>query len=145
MASNWEIKGDYIESCNCDYLCPCIYTNPQGPATHDNCIALMAYRIDRGHFGDVTLDGQRFAFIIKSGRVMADGNWLFGAVIDSGAGDDQRHALSQIVGGKAGGVPGRIHAGLVSDDRGVEFHNIEFDQTGVKGSVNIPGLLSLRD
>ena len=44
---NWEMSGDYIESCNCDYLCPCIYTNPQGPATHDNCIALMAFRIDR--------------------------------------------------------------------------------------------------
>ena len=35
--SNWEIAGQYMESCNCDYLCPCIYTNPQGPATHEHC------------------------------------------------------------------------------------------------------------
>ena len=47
-SQNWEMSGDYIESCNCDYLCPCIYTNPQGPATHDNCIALMAFRISEG-------------------------------------------------------------------------------------------------
>ena len=33
----WELSGDYMESCNCDYLCPCIYTNPQGPATHEHC------------------------------------------------------------------------------------------------------------
>jgi len=30
---NWTMRGQYMESCNCDYLCPCIYTNPQGPAT----------------------------------------------------------------------------------------------------------------
>lgn len=139
---NWEIKGDYIESCNCDYLCPCIYTNPQGAATHDNCVALMAYRIDRGHFREVVLDGQRFAFVIRSGRVMADGNWLFGVVIDEGADENQRGALTEIVGGTAGGVPGRIHGGLVGDYRGVQFNRIEFDQDGVKGTVNIPGVLS---
>ena len=27
---NWSLRGEYMESCNCDYLCPCIYTNPQG-------------------------------------------------------------------------------------------------------------------
>ena len=35
----WSIKGQYMESCNCDYLCPCIFTNPQGPATRDHCTA----------------------------------------------------------------------------------------------------------
>src|SRR3546814_10022114 len=25
----WRLSGEYMESCNCDYLCPCIYTNPQ--------------------------------------------------------------------------------------------------------------------
>jgi len=23
----WHVHGDYFESCSCDYLCPCIYTN----------------------------------------------------------------------------------------------------------------------
>ena len=23
----WVMRGEYMESCNCDYLCPCIYTN----------------------------------------------------------------------------------------------------------------------
>jgi hypothetical protein len=22
----WALRGEYMESCNCDYLCPCIYT-----------------------------------------------------------------------------------------------------------------------
>jgi hypothetical protein len=139
---NWKISGDYIESCNCDYLCPCIYTNPQGPATHDNCVALMAFRIDQGQFENVALSGLRFAFVIRSGRVMADGDWLFASVIDESADDAQRRALSTIVGGEAGGVPGRIHDGLVGDYRGVQFKPIEFDQEGVKGTVDIPGVLS---
>ena len=29
----WAIRGEYMESCNCDYLCPCIYTNPLRPVT----------------------------------------------------------------------------------------------------------------
>ena len=78
----WELSGQYMESCNCDYLCPCIYTNPQAPATHEHCYALMVYRIDRGHHGGVSLDGLKFALVIRSGRVMADGGWVFGVVVD---------------------------------------------------------------
>ena len=138
----WKLSGDYIESCNCDYLCPCIYTNPQGPATHDNCVALLAFQISQGHFGDVALDGLTFAFIIRSGRVMADGGWVFACVIDEAADSAQRDALSAIVGGQAGGVPGFIHSGLVGDYRGVQFKPIEFAQDGLKGTVNIPDIMS---
>ncbi len=35
----WTMRGEYMESCNCDYLCPCIYTNPQAPVTYDHCTA----------------------------------------------------------------------------------------------------------
>ena len=56
----WELSGQYMESCNCDYLCPCIYTNPQAEATHEHCYALMVYRIDRGRHGAVSLDGLKF-------------------------------------------------------------------------------------
>lgn len=43
----WKIGGQYMESCNCDYLCPCIFTNPQAPVTYDQCTSLQVYRIDR--------------------------------------------------------------------------------------------------
>src|SRR4051794_14786839 len=64
---NWSLRGEYMESCNCDYLCPRIYTNPQGPATQDHCTALMAFRIDEGSRGTTRLDGLKFAFVIRSG------------------------------------------------------------------------------
>jgi hypothetical protein len=53
----WTMRGEYMESCNCDYLCPCIYTNPQGPATYDNCTAVMVFRIDEGSCDGTRLDG----------------------------------------------------------------------------------------
>lgn len=74
----WQISGEYMESCNCNYLCPCICTNPQGEVTLDNCTAVQVFRIDKGQSGDVVLDCLCFALLIRSGKVMADGNWAFG-------------------------------------------------------------------
>jgi hypothetical protein len=141
LHAKWKIGGEYMESCNCDYLCPCIYTNPQGPATHDNCYSLQVYRIEHGNCGDVKLDGLAFALVIRSGRVMADGNWVFGGVIDERANEPQRDALGAIVSGQAGGIPARIRQALVSDFRGVEVRPIVFRMDGLKRSASIPGML----
>lgn len=138
----WELSGQYMESCNCDYLCPCIYTNPQAAATHEHCYALMVYRIDRGRRGAVSLDGLKFALVIRSGRVMADGGWVFGVVIDAGANEAQRKALAGIVSGEAGGPPQRIRDNLVKDFRGVEYKHIEFTADGLRRASEIPGVLA---
>ena len=105
---NWSLRGEYMESCNCDYLCPCVYTNPQGPATHDNCMAVLVFRIDDGRSGATQLSGLKFALVIRSGKVMADGNWIFGAIVDETADPAQRQALSAIASGEAGGPPSVI-------------------------------------
>lgn len=138
----WELSGEYMESCNCDYLCPCIFTNPQAPATHEHCTALMVYRIDSGRRGDVALDGLKFALVIRSQRVMADGGWTFGCVVDEAADEAQRRALVEIVSGKAGGPPQMIRDNLVSDFRGVEFKPIAFAAEGLRRATEIPGILA---
>ncbi|MEQ9639110.1 MAG: DUF1326 domain-containing protein [Alphaproteobacteria bacterium] len=136
----WKIAGQYMESCNCDYLCPCIYTNPQGKATHDHCTALMAFRIDAGQADGVDLAGAKFAFVIKTGPVMADGDWIFANVVDAES-EAQRGALAKIVGGEAGGIPQRLRDGVVSDYRGCVFKPIDFGMDGLKRWVKIPGVL----
>ena len=138
----WTMLGEYMESCNCDYLCPCVYTNPQGPATYDDCTAALVFRIDAGRSGDLTLDGLKFPLIICSGRVMADGNWIFAGIVDERANDAQRQALAAIVSGEAGGPPGFIREHLVSDFRGIAFKPIEFSLDGLKRSTVIPDVLS---
>jgi hypothetical protein len=139
---NWQLSGQYMESCNCDYLCPCIYTNPQGEVTHDHCTAALIFRIDKGQSGGISLDGLCFALVIRSGKVMADGNWVFAGVVDAKADDAQRQALSAIVSGQVGGPPGMIRSNLVSDFRGVEFKSIDFRIEDLKRTVSIPDILS---
>lgn len=138
----WSLSGDYMESCNCDYLCPCIYTNPQGPATEDQCTAIMVFRVGEGRFGDVKLDGLKFALVIRSGQVMADGNWIFAGIVEESAGEKERAALSAIVGGEVGGPPGLIRQHLVSDFRGVEYQPISIMSEGLKRKVAIGDLVA---
>lgn len=138
----WELSGEYMESCNCDYLCPCIFTNPQAPATHEHCTALMVYRIDRGRHEGIALDGLKFALVIRSGPVMADGGWVFGVVVDETASEPQRRALAAIVGGTAGGPPQMIRDNLVGDFRGIEYRRIDFSMDGLKRAAEIPGVLA---
>ena len=140
--ADWSLRGEYMETCNCDYLCPCIYTNPQAQVTHDHCTAVMVFRIDEGRSGAMRLDGLRFALVIRSGKVMADGNWIFGVVVDAAADPLQRDALAAIASGEAGGPPGMIRQNLVSDFRGVEYKPIEFTMTGHARRTAIPQVAS---
>jgi hypothetical protein len=137
----WSIRGEYMESCNCDYLCPCVYTNPQGPVTYNHCTAVLVFRIDKGDFSGLPLDGCKFAFVLRSGKVMADGNWIFAVVVDA-ADAAQRAALARLAGGEAGGTPGLIRTNLVSDFRGVEYQPIEFEMTGLTRRASVPGLFA---
>ncbi len=140
--TKWALSGEFMESCNCDYLCPCIFTNARGAVTHDQCTALQVFRIDAGRFGDVDLASLKFALLIRSGKVMADGNWIFAGVVDESAAPAQRAALAAIVSGEAGGPPGFIRANLVSDFRGVAFAPIEFAMEGLARSAEIPRVLA---
>jgi hypothetical protein len=52
---NWNMKADYVETCNCDYGCSC---NFNGFPTDSSCRALVLYHIWDGTFGkEVKLDG----------------------------------------------------------------------------------------
>src|SRR5580765_3241628 len=126
----WKLRGEFMESCNCDYLCPCIFSNSRAPVTNDHCTSLQVYRIDEGHCDDTRLDGLRFALVVRSGKVMAKGGWIFAGVVDAAADDRQRTLLAAIVGGDAGGPPAVIRHSLVSDFRGVAFEPIQFSLVG---------------
>jgi hypothetical protein len=102
----------------------------------------MVFRIDEGSCGDTSLNGLKFALVIRSGKVMADGNWVFAGVVDESADDAQRQALAAIVSGEAGGPPGFIRENLVGDFRGVEFKPIEFSLAGLRRSTTIPDVVS---
>ena len=55
---DWRLRGPEITNCNCAWGCPCQFNSLP---THGNCRAVVAMRIDEGHFGDVDRSGLQWA------------------------------------------------------------------------------------
>jgi hypothetical protein len=139
MAS-WAIKGQYMEACSCDFLCPCIPKNATTPATHDFCKVALTFAIEAGYYGAVRLDGVRFVFCAQSKAIMTQGGWIGGLIVDASASDAQAEAVTAIASGAAGGPLG-MFAPLLAEFRGVERHPITFVKDGKNVSVRIDGVL----
>jgi hypothetical protein len=141
MMANWHVSGEYFETCNCDYLCPCISTNLAGKATHGYCDVAMVFHIDQGNYDSVSLDGLNFAVIIHApGPAMGNGDMSVGLIADERASAQQQSALAQIGSGQGGG-PMAALSPLVSNVLGVEARPIRFEKEGLRRSVSIPGVL----
>ena len=137
--TNWRIAGEYFETCNCDYLCPCIYTNMQAQPTHDTCIAAIVMRINDGTFGYTDLGGIAFIIAISVDGPMAGGNWTVGLIIDDKASDAQVDAVGKICSGDVGG-PMEMGAALVGNFAGIERAAIEIDKREMSFSVKAGAL-----
>ena len=46
----WFFDADYLQSCNCDYGCPCEFS---APPTTGACEGLCVWRIDKGEHDGV--------------------------------------------------------------------------------------------
>jgi hypothetical protein len=55
--ADWRIRGEYMEACNCSFLCPCIGTNLEARPTEGDCKAAISMRIDEGEKDGVRLGG----------------------------------------------------------------------------------------
>lgn len=139
-ATKWQVSGEYFETCNCDYLCPCLTSNLAAKPTHGECYVAMVYNIDRGQYGNVNLDGLTFAVLAHTPGVMGEGNWSVGLITDERATPEQQQALVQIGSGQGGGPMANLGP-LVSQLLGVEARPIHFEMNGMNRSVSIPGML----
>jgi hypothetical protein len=68
--------------------------------TTGNCEAAVAYQIDKGHYGDVKLDGLRAAGVYKWPGPIHEGGGHMQLIIDERASADQRRALEAILQGE---------------------------------------------
>jgi hypothetical protein len=73
--TNWQVKGQYFEACNCDYLCPCVPSNLTGKAIHVYCDVALVFHVEKGSYGGTALDGLNFVVLGHfPGPSMSDGN-----------------------------------------------------------------------
>lgn len=140
MAAKWQISGEYLETCSCDYVCPCMLTNLAARPTHGTCEFAMVFEVARGRYEAVTLDGLRFAILGHTPDVMGAGNWSVGLVVDERATASQTEAITAVASGQAGG-PLAALAPLITNFLGVERKPIRIEGTGQRRSASIPGLL----
>ena len=133
-STSWNVKGQYYETCSCDFVCPCILTQMAATPTKGSCTFAMAFQIERGQFGAVALNGLGFIVLGFTPGAMGQGNWSVGLVIDERASAEQRDAITAIASGSAGG-PMAAMSGLIGKFLGVEAAPISFERNGVKWSV----------
>ncbi len=132
--TGWHIEGEYMETCNCNFICPCIGSNLTATPTEGDCKAAIVMRIDSGQKDGVKLDGLGFAVLLYSPGPMADGNLKVGLIIDENATDAQTEAISQIATGEAGG-PMAALGPLVGEVLGMAKQPIRFDMEGLNRST----------
>lgn len=133
--STWQITGEYMETCNCAFLCPCITSNLTARPTEGDCKAAVTMRIDKGAKDGVTLDGLSFVVMMHSPGAMGEGNITVGLIVDDTATDPQLEAISAIATGSAGG-PMAALAPLVGRIAGVERRPIRFEADGLNRSMS---------
>lgn len=138
----WHATGQYYETCSCDFVCPCILGQMTAKPTKGSCTFAMAFQIDRGSFGTVSLDGLGFIVLGLTPEEMAKGNWSVGVIADARASAEQRDAITAIASGSAGG-PMAVLSPLVGTFLGVESAAIRFDRAGAKWSVAAATLVDM--
>jgi hypothetical protein len=108
----------------------------------ESCTFAMAFQIDRGTYGSVSLNGLGFIVLGLTPEAMGKGNWSVGVIADDRASTEQRDAIVAIASGAAGG-PMAALSGLVGKLLGVESAPIRFDRSGVKWSVKAASFVDM--
>ena len=135
MASpGWQVSGQYYETCSCDFICPCLPGGLAVKPTKGSCTFAMAFSVERGSYGPVSLDGLGFIVLGFTPEEMGKGNWSVGLVADDRATAEQRDAIAAIASGSAGG-PMAALSGLIGKFLGMETAPIRFERSGMKWSV----------
>ena len=102
----WSFNATIIEACSCPMFCQCYFaTKPAGHAGHHDgameehyCRFNMAYRVNRGSYGKVKLDGAKFwlAGDLGGDFSMGQTDWLE-VTFDPAVTKEQREGIAAIL------------------------------------------------
>lgn len=136
------MKIDYVETCNCDFGCPC---NFSGFPTYGFCRALVLYHIREGSCGDEKLDGLDVIYAASWPKAIHEGNGTMQLFISKDASSGQRAALVDIFSGKAKGEgPFALFASTLKYILEPQFVEIKSKIDGKKSGFSVPGIIDVR-
>jgi hypothetical protein len=141
----WEIEGRELVNCTCEYGCNCQFN---GLPDKGHCYAVAGILIERGHHGDVRLDGLKVAAIFKWPDAIHLGNGEAIAFVDERASPAQREALLKIMSGQDTepfATMFAVYASTLTTFHDPVFTSIELqvDVAGRKGRVSVPGYIEM--
>jgi len=87
LAGDWAVTADYMESCSCKVICPCLF---EGEPDQRECLGQGALRVTEGHYGDVDLAG------VTVFCTFSMGNWEMYTVSDKNTAE-QAAAIRKII------------------------------------------------
>jgi len=133
MAESWKVSGTYFEMCNCAVACPCFFTSAP---TEGHCTVVVAWHVDTGNFGKVSLNGLNVALMAHSPGHMLQTKWKVALYLDERANTEQQAALGGIFSGQAGGHLAALGP-LIGEVLGVKPAAIQYVAEDKKRSLRI--------
>lgn len=105
VATAWDIRGSYFESCNCDPICPCRRVDgvSGGRSTHGICTGVLSWLIEEGQAGGTDLTGLPVTLASRYDDDEPGSPWTWMLYLDERANEEQRAALEAIFTGRLGG------------------------------------------
>ena len=101
-ATDWSFNGTAIEACSCPMFCQCYFNaEPAGHhAGHEMnhfCKANLAYKVNKGNYGKVSLDGAKFWLVNDLGGDFSKGqmDWVV-VYFDKATTKEQRQGIEVI-------------------------------------------------
>lgn len=132
---SFRIAGTYFETCSCDVVCPCTASFALG-ADLDYCRATLVFNVVDGDVDGTDVGGVTVVAVLDTPKVMSEGNWRMGVVIDSAASDAQAEALGAVFSGSLGG-PMEALGPMVAENLGVLRAPVELHEDGLRHSVKV--------
>jgi hypothetical protein len=144
----YHVGGTYLESCNCDAICPCrrVDGRPGGRSSHGICEGALSWRIEGGEADGVDLSGLAAVLAVHYSDDEPRSPWDYALFVDERGDEAQREALRRLFSGELGGsaVDHFPWAWKPSRPIGVSPARIEIDHTPGRGWFRAGDAVSVR-
>jgi hypothetical protein len=144
----WAISGTYLESCNCEAICPCrrVGGRQGGRSTYGVCEGALSWLVIDGNAGAVDLSGLAAVLTCRYDDDEPGSPWLFRLYVDERGDERQLEALAAILTGKLGGTPEQQCPWVwkASDFLGWRAAPIEIDHTPRSGWFRVGNEVTVR-
>ena len=137
LKTAWQLQGLYLDSCNCDWGCPCQFN---ARPTHGKCEGLFGIQIKDGNYGSTKIDGLNLVWIASYPGAIHEGHGKASMYIDNTATDEQFDVLSKIITGKAKGSAFDVYSATLDHFEEPKRAKITFQANGIRSQVKAEGI-----